>query len=83
MGITLSQNSIYVHATLCFTKTKGVQIFTNLEKKEYILTLSRHTTHFRQLSTDKVEKPAHVMETDFWVQSLTPPLWTLSAKKGR
>lgn len=49
-------------------------MFPNLEKKEYALTLSMRTTHFRQLSTDKVEKPAHVMETDFWVQSLTLPL---------
>lgn len=74
MGITLSQNSIYIHATLHFTKTKGIQIFTNLENKEYVLMLSTRTTHFRQPSKDKVEKPAHVMETDFWVQSLTLPL---------
>lgn len=65
---------IYLCSCNYFTKTKGVQMFPNLEKKEYALTLSMRTTHFRQLSTDKVEKPAHVMETDFWVQSLTLPL---------
>ena len=32
MGITSSHNSIYIHAALYFTKTKGIHIYTNLEK---------------------------------------------------
>lgn len=32
MGITLSQNSIYIHATLHFAKNQGDTDFTNLEK---------------------------------------------------
>ena len=32
-------------------------------RKGYVLMWSMHTTHFRQLSRDEVEMPAHVMET--------------------
>lgn len=56
-----------------FYKNQGDTDFYKSRKK-YVLMLFTRTTHFRQLSKDKVEKPAHVMETDFWVQSLTLPL---------
>lgn len=73
MGITLSQNSIYIHATH-FTKTKGILDFYKSRKKYVLMLFTAKTTHFRQLSKDKVEKLCPRMETDFWVQSLTLPL---------